>query len=740
MFRRFAFFALSIGCVAAPGEPLGQSQQAIGGSGLVVNECATGTGGYIELYNGGGTTLDLTNDSSLCWFVDDINGGGAPKRITDAVVNHAAGSTTCSALGRSATCGVVAPGEVVWVPYSYVNAASADECRLITAAKSAGTCSTTYSDESAGGLTSSTVAGTCFGRASDGGAWLPGAIACSKGTTNGPACVVGATCDDGNACTSGDALDATCTCHGSAITCDDGNTCTSDACDTALGCITTPLADGVACGTGSSCRSGVCTVDPPPPPPATDATIVRAGAADKILLRGTVIGPSGVYPGEVLIEGNLITCAATSCSEAPGAATATIVATNGIIAPGMIDTHNHILFDIFDETDWVPPKIYANHNQWPNDAKYKAMVDAKQYLNGEYGSSVNVGCEMNKYGELKGLIAGTTSIVGAANPANKICYSTVARTIDQSSNGLGYDKMQVATLFPTTSSADSVCSGFSSGSTNAYLVHVGEGVDETSRNEFDKLFSVSSVDGCLHAPQTAIVHGTAFGAPEFDRMAAARMSLVWSPQSNVFLYGGNTDLSKTTNIPLAMSKGINVALAPDWSIGGSQNLLDELRFAKKIDTTAWGSTLGSKTLFEMVTIRAARIAGVSDVLGSIEVGKRADIMVIGGDASAPYDAVIGATPRDVRLVMVDGVARYGDSALKPLGPATPGCDDLAICGATKFACIAVDGGTSTNKLGQNLGDIKTTLETELQKYDDLNLTSWDFMPIAPLVKCPATGS
>ena len=33
------------------------------------------------------------------------------------------------------------------------------------------------------------------------------------------------------------------------------------------------------------------------------------------------------------------------------------------------------------------------------------MVDAKQWLNGEYGSPIALGCELDKYGELKGLIA-----------------------------------------------------------------------------------------------------------------------------------------------------------------------------------------------------------------------------------------------------------------------------------------------------------------------------------------------
>jgi imidazolonepropionase-like amidohydrolase len=128
------------------------------------------------------------------------------------------------------------------------------------------------------------------------------------------------------------------------------------------------------------------------------------------------------FVGEVLVTGDTIQCVAASCAGAPGAANATVVATNGIVMPGLIDAHNHILFDIFDETDWAPTHPYQNHNQWTSDARYSAMVDCKQYLNGEGNAIDDLGCEMDKYGELKAIIAGTTSVVGAANPANKKCY------------------------------------------------------------------------------------------------------------------------------------------------------------------------------------------------------------------------------------------------------------------------------------------------------------------------------
>lgn len=473
-----------------------------------------------------------------------------------------------------------------------------------------------------------------------------------------------------------------------------------------------------------------------PTPTSHPASIVTQGQVGHLLLRGTVVTPDTVLQGEVLIEGDTITCVANSCAGASGADVASVVDTAGIILPGLIDTHNHVLFDVFDETDWSPMHPYSNHTQWPSEARYGAMVDAQQYLNSVGSPFIDLGCELDKYGEIKGLVAGTTSIVGAAQPVNRVCYGTLARTIDESPNGLGADKIQVASSLPSTVAADGVCARFASGETDAYLVHVGEGTDQVARTEFSLLGAISTVDGCLYAHQTAIVQGIALGNAEFTTMGQAGMSLVWSPRSNVFLYGGGTDLTKTANVPLALSKNINVALGPDWSIGGSQNLLDELRFADHVDNSVWGDQLSPKMLTQMVTINAAKVLGLDSVLGSLAVGKKADVMVIGGDSSSPYDALLAAQPADVRLVLVGGVALYGDPALQGLGPAIPGCEALNVCSQNKFICVAAPTQSVADKLDQTLADITTNLATELANYDGLDLSAWDFSPLAPIVRCP----
>lgn len=214
-------------------------------------------------------------------------------------------------------------------------------------------------------------------------------------------------------------------------------------------------------------------------------------------------------------------------------------------------------------------------------------------------------------------------------------------------------------------------------------------------------------------------------------MAVAGMRLIWSPKSNLFLY------NDTTRIDLAMMAGVQtIALAPDWSLGGSVNLLDELRVANQVSQSKWNGLLSAQRLFDMVTLDAARALGVDGMLGSLEVGKRADLVIARMDPSQPYASLLTASPRDVDLVMVDGKPLYGTLELKAAAPSTPGCEELSLCGATKFLCVAES--STQNKLNQTYAEIVDILRSNLTTYDG-NVSSLGvapLAPLAPLLRCP----
>lgn len=454
---------------------------------------------------------------------------------------------------------------------------------------------------------------------------------------------------------------------------------------------------------------------------------VASGAPDRMLLSGTIVGPTGFFEGQVLVEGNVMTCVAPVCAGMPGAAGATVVATNGIVMPGLVDAGDHVLYDIFDATDWSPSQVYTNHNQWTAETRYQQMVDCKLHLNGENGSLVDVGCEMDKYGEIKALIAGTTSKVGQPG-TGRACYASVIRTLDLAQNDLGADKIQTSLTIPTESSASTVCTNFGSGATDAYVVAVADGTDTNARNEYQTL--AARAGGCLLSPKTTIAYGTALGTPEFSDMAAHGMKLVWSPRSNVTLYNdtARVDLAKAAGVPA-------IALSPDWSPTGSANLLDELRFADAVDAQRLGDLLTPEDLFRMVTLDAARTVGLGGVLGSLEVGKRADVAVIAGDRADPYRALLAARPATVRLVLVDGRALYGDANLMAAGAPGNTCEAASICATDKFLCVAE--ASTSSKLDQTFATIRQVLVDALQSYDaSVAPLVAPFSPLAPLATCP----
>ncbi len=481
----------------------------------------------------------------------------------------------------------------------------------------------------------------------------------------------------------------------------------------------------------------------------TGGDLLSVGDADKLLLKGTIVSPTTSFVGEVLIVGSTITCVAASCSASPGAATASVVDTHGVILPGLVDAHNHVLYDVFDEDDWSPPanNTYEDHNDWTNDPVYNDVVDAKQYLNGQtykngIPSPIDLSCELDKYGELKGLIAGTTSMQGQ-HGTDRSCFQSLVHTLSTSASISRLpmaDKMQVSALtLPSNAVADGVCSNYADGSTLTFAVHLGEGkIGSPSQNELDGMAllptspTAPNMPGCLMVPETTLIHADAFDDPQLAQIGQIGMSIVASVHVQAVLYGHGTDYTVVTDIPLARSHGINIGLGPDWSLGGSVNMLEEMRWVDLVDASLWGDVLTPKDIVEMATIGGAKAMHLDSMIGSLAVGKVADVVVIRGDTANPYDAILAATPDEVMMTIINGKVLYGDTNLQQLGPASPGCETLDVCCGSKFLCVAEPGGTVSNKLGQTFVEIRTALEDGLT---NAPAPYPNFMPLAPLFTC-----
>ena len=136
--------------------------------------------------------------------------------------------------------------------------------------------------------------------------------------------------------------------------------------------------------------------------PSWAATTVMVGAdPTKIVLKGMLVTPDQVIDGELVIEGDTITCVAVSCTAPAGATRITV--TNAYVFPGFIDAHNHVAYNILPR--WTPPKLYKNRGQWQGSDAYKVFKKPYDDL-----TDKGLTCEMIKYGEVKALLSGVTTI------------------------------------------------------------------------------------------------------------------------------------------------------------------------------------------------------------------------------------------------------------------------------------------------------------------------------------------
>ncbi|HEY0708334.1 MAG TPA: amidohydrolase family protein, partial [Polyangia bacterium] len=230
----------------------------------------------------------------------------------------------------------------------------------------------------------------------------------------------------------------------------------------------------------------------------------------------------------------------------------------------------------------------------------------------------------------------------------------------------------------------------------SYEPHIAEGVDAVARNEFACLSAMTAAGAQdLVTPRTAILHGIALKASDLAIVAADGAKLVWSPRSNVALYGD------TAPVTAAARLGIPIALGTDWLVTGSMNLLRELKCADSLNTTAYARQFSDEDLWRMVTSNAAQVAAVGARLGELAPGKLADIAVFDGSARDGFRAVIDAEPNDVALVLRGGKALSGDAAI--IEALATGCDVVDVCGVSKRVCAMAETGKTYEVLSTSGG-------------------------------------
>jgi cytosine/adenosine deaminase-related metal-dependent hydrolase len=375
---------------------------------------------------------------------------------------------------------------------------------------------------------------------------------------------------------------------------------------------------------------------------------------DRYILEGRIVtmnDRSDVHdPGRVYVEGTTIAAVQPAAQPAPdGWEGVRVVRTGDTLYPGLIELHNHLSYDALPL--WQVPQRFDNRGQWMRHRDYRRFVSGPASVLGRTGGFLEA---VVRYVEAKCLVGGVTTSQGIALASNmgiRRYYKGLVRNVEDTDD----EALPAAATRVADVEAGSAAKFLETlERSSSLLLHLAEGVDDAAREHFRSLRI--GPDRWAITPALAGIHCAGLSGRDYQIFRARGGSMVWSPLSNLLLYGGTADIERAAREALPM------ALGSDWSPSGSKNLLSELKVAWLL-SEARGGVFSAQELVAMATVNPARILSWDAAVGSIEAGKRADLVAIDGRRGDPYEHLLRARESAVTLVVVDGAPRYGQPRL-----------------------------------------------------------------------------
>lgn len=348
--------------------------------------------------------------------------------------------------------------------------------------------------------------------------------------------------------------------------------------------------------------------------------------------------------GFVGIENGRI--AAIGAGEKPPPRADTVVdARGGIVMPGLVNAHTHLPMTLFrglaDDlplADWLNQHIFpaeARHIH-PTSAYYGAMTGCAELIRG------GVSCICDGY-FLENQVAQALLDAGLRGIAGQGVVDFPAPGVPDPGQNIDQAVRFMKTwtdrsprispsLFchsPYTCSRDTLIRAKQAADKRGALfqIHVAETRAEIEQwREQHGVSPVRYLDelGILDA-NSLLVHAVWTDEPDIERIAKSGAGLVHCPESNMKLGSG------IAPVPRFLSAGIPVALGTDGC--ASNNNLDmfgEMGMAARLHKVATGepTVTNARAVVEMATISGARALGLESEIGSLEIGKSADILIL----------------------------------------------------------------------------------------------------------------
>lgn len=194
-------------------------------------------------------------------------------------------------------------------------------------------------------------------------------------------------------------------------------------------------------------------------------------------------------------------------------------------------------------------------------------------------------------------------------------------------------------------------------------------------------------------------HGVWLSMAEIELIARKKAAIIYNPTANMILGSGVCPLGALEERGVALAIGTDGMASND-----SQNMIEVLKLGALLQKVHLQNpeAADARLLLRMGTIGGAKALGLGDMTGSLEPGKRADIVRFDGDSFGaavvhdPYQQIVyGAGPESVGDVWVDGRRLLKNGTLVSTNPKSivPKVRELARALAragnlSEFSCLA----------------------------------------------------
>ena len=318
-----------------------------------------------------------------------------------------------------------------------------------------------------------------------------------------------------------------------------------------------------------------------------------------------------------------------------------IDATNHIIMPGLINTHAHIPMSIFRETtegcklyEWLQDKIWsveAKLNEediyWASMLSYVEMIaTGTTCVNDHYFMTESI----RKAAKDAGLRAVLTRVLmdtdGKDAGKQRINEFQELYETREKDNDLITYTVSPHSLYTCSDDCLQEAAKLAKQYELPVHVHFLESIDEVEdiQNQHGKP-AIEVLKQYFEGIHTILAHGVKLTDQEIETLKTMDCGIAHNPVSNLRL---GCKIADTTKY---LENGINVAIGTDGQGSGSNlDMFEAMRIACLIQGGIHENEerINAKDGIKMATINGAKLLGLDDKIGSIEIGKDADIILV----------------------------------------------------------------------------------------------------------------